>query len=106
MSALHALTRRVLALPESSGLLSPSQRQAYTALAAILPPLPLASDGTYAAAEVLSSGTHNSEGPWLFGTHPFRLNTVGTAAVGTAINFTAAVATWKSQGWFTGNQGW
>lgn len=106
MAALHALTRRVLALPESSGLLTAAQRSAYTALAGLLPPLPLAADGTYAAAAVLSSGTHNSEGPWLYATHPFRLNTVGTAAVGTAPNLTAAAATWFEQGWFKGNQGW
>lgn len=106
VAGLHALTTRVLALPESSGLITPAQRAAYTQLASLLPPLPVASDGTYAAAAVLSSGTHNSEGPWLYATHPFRLNTVGTAAVGTAPNLTAAVATWHAQGWFTENQGW
>jgi len=106
VAALHALTARVLAIPEASGLLTPAQRATYAALQAILPPLPVDPDGTYAAAAVLSASTHNSEGPWLYATHPFRLNTVGTATVGTAPNLTAAVATWLKQGWMHGGDGW
>lgn len=106
VAALHALTSRVLALPEASGLLTPAQRTAYAALAAMLPPLPLAADGqTYAAAAVVSSGGHNSEGPWLYATHPFRINTVGTA-VAAGVNISTARATWAAQSWFKENQGW
>ncbi len=105
VAAMHALVKGVLALPEATGLLTPAQRATYSALAAILPDLPVATDGTYAAAEVLSEGTHNSEGPWLYGTHPFRLNTVGTA-VAAGTNISRAVATWHAQSWMTGNQGW
>ena len=105
MAALTALVTGLLALPAASGLLSPQQRQDYTALAAILPLPPLEADGTYAAAQVVSSGGHNSEGPWLYATHPFRLNTVGTALAKGA-NISAAVATWHRQGWNTENAGW
>ena len=105
VAALHALVHGVLALTPASGILTPEQRAAYTALAAILPDLPVAADGTYAAAAVLSAGTHNSEGPWLYATHPFRLNTVG-AAVAKGVNISTGVATWKAQGWMKENAGW
>ena len=64
--------------------------------------------GTYSAAEVLSSdGGKNSEGPWLYATHPFRLNTVGTALANpSGVNLSASIATYRKQGWFQNNDGW
>jgi hypothetical protein len=109
VAALTSLVRGALALPADSGLLSPAQRAKYAALAAILPPLPREADGaTYAVAEVISTdGGHNSEGPQLYGTHPFRLETVGAAvAAPAAVNLTTARATWRKQTWFAGNSGW
>lgn len=107
VAALRMLTARVLALPAASGLLTPAQRAAYAAFAAILPELPRAAGGaTYAAAEVLSGGGHNSEGPTLFATHPFRLETVGAAAADARVNLTTAIATWRGNSWFKGNAGW
>jgi len=109
VAALRSLVLRLLDLPQESGLLTPAQRDRYSALAAILPELPLdPKDGTYAAAQVLSSDAgHNSEGPWLFGTHPFRLNTVGAATASPgSVNLTASRATWVRQTWNTGNSGW
>ena len=107
MAALTSLVTGLLSLPPASGLLTPEQRQSYTALAAILPLPALEADGTYAAAQVVSSGGHNSEGPWLYATHPFRLNTVGTA-LSKGVNISAAVATWRKQGWNgpSNNAGW
>ena len=70
VAALTALVTGLLALPPASGLLTPQQRQQYSALAAMLPLPALDADGaTYAAAQVVSSGGHNSEGPWLYATH-------------------------------------
>jgi len=109
VAALRSLVQRLLGLPVESGLLTPAQRDHYTALSAILPELPLdPKDGTYAAAQVLSSDAgHNSEGPWLFGTHPFRLNTVGSATGSpSTVNLTASRATWVRQTWNTANSGW
>ena len=63
VAALRSLVRGLLALPVSSGLLTPAQRAAYTALSAILPLLPVDSDGTYNVAQVVSHDAgHNSEG--------------------------------------------
>ena len=54
VAAITALTRGLLALPESSGLLTPAQRASYAVFEAILPPLPLAPGGQqYAPAEVI-----------------------------------------------------
>ena len=106
MAAVTALVTGLLQLPEASGLLTPAQRTAYTALAAILPlPALDADNATYAMAAVESSGGHNSEGPWLYATHPFRLNTVG-AQLAKGTNISTAVATWYKQGWMRENQGW
>ena len=109
VAALTSLVRGVLALPADSGLLTPAQRAKYTALAAILPPLPREAGGAmYAVAEVISTdGGHNSEGPTLYGTHPFRLETVGAAvAAPAAVNLSTAQATWRGTPWFNGNTGW
>ena len=108
VAALRSLTLRLLQLPEATGLLTPDQRSRYAALATILPDLPLEADGTYAVAgHVTTDAGHNSEGPWLYATHPFRLNTLGAhLASPAAVNLTASRATWKRQGWFQGNDGW
>jgi hypothetical protein len=108
VAALRSLTLRLLQLPEATGLLTPDQRSRYAALATILPDLPLEADGTYAVAgHVTTDAGHNSEGPWLYATHPFRLITLGAhLASPAAVNLTASRATWKRQGWFQGNDGW
>ena len=97
VAAIHSLATRLLSLPESSGLLTPAQRAAYAAFAAILPPLPLTADGTqYAPAAVVSSGVHNAEVPELFAVHPFRLVTVGRAAVDPTVDLTVGRTTWHA----------
>ena len=106
VAAINSLVRGLLALPADSGLLTPAQRAAYAALQPILPELPLDTDGTYNVAQVVSTDAgHNSEGPWLFASHPFRLMTVGTATASGA-NLTASQATFRKQGWFASNSGW
>ena len=111
VAALHALTDRLLALPASSGLLTPDQRASYAALRAMLPPLPISTDGSvYLPAEITSSGTHNAEIPELFAVHPFRLITRGRALVSHAPNLTSVgVSTWNAlpltktqNGWYYG----
>lgn len=105
VAALRSLVLRLLQLP--GALLTPAQRTRYQALAAILPDLPLDADGTYGVAmRVSEDAGHNSEGPWLYATHPFRLNTVGAAVASTAVDLSASRATYRKQGWFQSNQGW
>jgi hypothetical protein len=62
IAAVTALATGLLDLPLDTQLLTPEQRSRYTALAAILPPLPTvnssAAGGTiFTPARVLSSGT-------------------------------------------------
>ena len=91
VSAMHALFDRLISLPES--ITTPEQRAAWSAFAAIMPDLPLSADGrTYAAARVVSSGSHNNEGPELYLVHPHRVVTMGRA-VASGVNLTTGVAT-------------
>ena len=92
IAAVTALTKSLLDLPDDSGLITTDQRSRYEALAAILPPLPTVNSSSaggliFTPARVLSSGTHNSEVPEVFGSHPYRLVTVGRAMVS---NFSGA----------------
>lgn len=88
VSAMHAIFEKLLALPDT--VTTPAQRAAWTAFSAIMPPLPLtntSSGPVIAAAAVISSGSHNNEGPELYAIHPHRLFTVGRAvASGTNIS--------------------
>ena len=104
LAGLTALSEAVLGLPE--GHLTPGQRAAYAALAASLPVLPTTPDGAlYAPAEVVSSGSHNSEVPELYGAHPFRLLTVGRA-VTAGVNLSVGRATWAALPLAKANTGW
>lgn len=106
VAALRSLALRLLQLPDE--LLAPEQRARYQALAAILPGLPMDADGTFSVAmRVSDDAGHNSEGPWLYATHPFRLNTVGAAlATPATVDLNVSRATYRKQGWFQYNQGW
>jgi hypothetical protein len=105
LSGLWGLTGAVLQLPQQ--FLTPAQRARYEALRASLPGLPVSADGaTYAPAWVVSSGSHNSEVPELFASHPFRLNTVGRAAVDKSVNLSIGVATWHALPLAQANTGW
>ena len=88
-----AVFEKLLALPES--ITTPAQRAAWTDFYSIIPPLPLSaspSGPTIAAAEVLSSPSHNNEGPELYAIHPHRLFTVGRA-VASGSNISLGVRT-------------
>ncbi len=111
VAAATALAARLLALPPESGLVSPAQRAAYAALAAILPALP-AANGTWQSADVLSTdGPEHREVPQLFPAHPFRLVTAGRAALDAASapalatgqrTFNASQNAHKNIGWYYG----
>jgi hypothetical protein len=114
IAAAAALTSRLLALPSSSGLITPAQRATYEALAKILPGFPLGNgtDGSlvYASASVLSDdGPKHREVPELYMVHPFRLLTVGRAATDPSVDLTIGRSTWrqslnaqKNIGWYYG----
>jgi hypothetical protein len=95
VAAATALTARLLALPPNSTLITPTQRTAYEALAAILPPLPTA-NGTWLNADVLSTdGPGHREVAELYPAHPFRLVTAGRAAVDPSLDLTIGRATFN-----------
>ena len=52
-------------------------------------------------APLAPSPSFPSRRPWLYASHPFRLETVGSGA-----NLTTAAATIRKQGWFGANTGW
>lgn len=107
VAAITALTRRLLQLPDESGLVTPAERASYTDFQSILPPLPTQPDGqTYAPAAVVSSGSHNSEVPELFAAHPFRLLTVGRSVIDPTVNLTVGRATWQALPLAKTNTGW
>ena len=82
VAALHALTSRALDLPP--GLSTATRRAQWAELRAALPPVPLVREGgksvvsPYATYPQQGIGTHNSETPELYSTHPFRHYTLGT----------------------------
>ena len=107
IAAATALAARLLALPPSSGLLTPAQRARYEALAAILPALPTAANGTWLNAEVLSdNGPGHREVAELFPAHPFRLVTAGRAAVDPALSLAIGRATFNASANAHKNIGW
>ena len=114
---MTALVTGLLDLPIESDLISAAQRARYEALAAILPSLPTVNSSTdggaiFTPARVLSSGTHNSEVPEVFGSHPYRLVTVGRAVVANVSNGSAAQLleigrrTWPVAPNAQANEGW
>lgn len=56
--------------------------------------------------QVVSSGSHNSEVPELYGAHPFRLLSVGRCVVDPSVNLTIGVATWNALPLAKANEGW
>jgi len=74
VAGLHAVTVKLLALPECAA--SADQRAYWKAFAGRLPPLPTTStpDGeALAAAAAITGGRHNFENPELYAVFPFRL---------------------------------
>ena len=101
-----ALAARLIKLPADSGLVSPAQRATYAALAAAIPPLPR-NGGLYAPADVLSDvGPGHREVPELFAVHPFKLLTVGRAALDPTVDLSVARATWNATPNAHTNIGW
>jgi hypothetical protein len=96
---------RLLALP--AGLATPQQVADWTAFRNnLLPPLPLTADGgTIANAELVSSQSHNSEGPELFAVHPHRVFTRGME-VASGLNISLGARTVAESGWARNNEGW
>jgi len=99
LAGLHALTARLLALPEH--LTTPEQRQLWTSLQKKLPPLPtreIGEETALAPAERFAS-KRNIENPELYAVFPFRLVSFekDNAALG--------VAALKHR-WDRGNIGW
>ena len=105
VSAMMSLFERLLALPPS--LTSAQQRAEWAAFTSIMPRLPMNADNrTIAPARVLSSGSHNSEGPELYAMHPHRLYTVGRQ-VASGADISVGVDTVASSSWANGqNEGW
>ncbi len=73
VAGLHAVTGKLLALPERAA--SAAQRAYWKAFAGRLPPLPTRStpDGEALAAAAVIGAKHNSENPELYAVFPFRL---------------------------------
>jgi hypothetical protein len=105
LAAVTSLARNLLRLP--AGMLTPAQVAAYSAFEAALPALPTNVDGSlFVPAAVISSGSHNSEVPEVFASHPFRLLTVGAATVDPSVNLSVARATWYAVPNAQANTGW
>ncbi len=75
IAGLMAVLPRLLALPDA--LANASQRAAWTALAARLPPLPLVNGSALAPGAQLPAGMSNSENTELYALHPFRVFGLG-----------------------------
>jgi len=104
VSAMHALAERLLALPPS--VTTPAQRAAWGAWAAILPELPVAADGsTVLPARVVSSPSHNNEGPELYFIHPHRMQTKGRA-VASGLDISLGASTLRNSRFAGENEGW
>jgi hypothetical protein len=82
VAGLHALTRRLLALPADA--LGAERRARVVALADALPPIPTRTvDGNavFAAAEAHEPNRRNVEAPEMYGVFPFRVHGLGAADV-------------------------
>ena len=105
ISGMMTLFEKLLQLPP--GVAAPAQVAAWQHFrASLLPPLPLSADGSViAAAEVVSSGAHNSEGPELYAVHPHRVFTRGRE-VASGADVGLGRRTVAASGWAGSNQGW
>lgn len=105
ISGMLTLFEKLLALPVPA-LATPAQHAAWAAFAPLIPALPLTPDGaSIAAARVLSSGKHNSEGPELYAMHPHRVFTRGRE-VASGTNVSLGRSTVARSGWAANNGGW
>ncbi len=105
ISGMMTLFEKLLALPTS--LTTPQQRADWQNFVDnLMPALPLSEDGsTIAPARVLSSGTHNDEGPELYAMHPHRVFTKGRQ-VASGTNITVGVNTVTTSNFARENSGW
>jgi hypothetical protein len=105
ISGMITLFEKLLQLPP--GLATPEQAAAWASFRdSLLPPLPTTADGgVIAAAEVVSSGAHNSEGPELFAVHPHRVFTRGRE-VASGANVSLGRRTVAANQWAAMNEGW
>ena len=104
ISGMMTLFEKLRALPPA--LATPAQRAAWDAFATLrMPALPLEADGTVAPARVLSSGTHNGEGPTLYVAHPHRVFTRAREVAG-GRNASVGVATFLASPFRDSNAGW
>jgi hypothetical protein len=105
ISGMMTLFEKLNALPPS--VTTAAQRAAWADFAtARMPALPLSPNGTTVVpARVLSSGTHNGEGPTLYVAHPHRVFTRGRE-VARGDNISIGLATFAASGFAHYNQGW
>jgi hypothetical protein len=104
ISGMMTLFEKLRALPPAAA--SDAQRAAWAAFAdARMPALPLEADGTIAPARVLSSGSHNGEGPTLYALHPHRVYTRGRE-VAAGRNISTGVETFLASPFKNSNDGW
>lgn len=111
ISVVTRLLERVLAeVPPA--LLPAGRAQAYAAVLAAMPPLPVGGpNGTLLAPAIFTNGpTHNSESVALYSVHPTRHFSVGRLLTGGVANLSLAVNTFYADpnagGSAAGNNGW
>lgn len=107
ISGMITLFDKLLSLPPNLG--TPAQRAAWLNFrTSLLPNLPMTTEGgveVIAAAEVVSTGKHNGEGPELYAMHPHRVFTKGKA-VATGLNISLGERTVANSGFAQGGDGW
>lgn len=107
ISGMMTLFEKLQALPAQ--LTTPAQRAAWADFAARRMPALPTSGGASAVilpAAVVSSGSHNSEGPELYAAHPHRVFTAGRQAA-TGADISLGVRTHEGSSWAAGsNEGW
>jgi len=105
ISGMMTLFEKLLQLPPD--IVTPQETAAWKAFRDnLLPALPLDAAGNIAPAKILSTGSHNSEGPELFAIHPHRVFTVGRE-VASNTNISIGRNTVASSAWAkSGNSGW
>ncbi len=105
ISGMMTLFEKLLQLP--AGMATPEQTASWQHFRdSLLPPLPLDPTGsTIAAAQTVSPGGHNSEGPEIFAIHPHRVFTRGRE-VASGTNVSLGRRTVGSSGWANSNSGW
>jgi len=104
VSGMITLFNTLLSLPHT--ITTPAQRAEWEAFLPLIPELPVdAGNTTILPARVISSGSHNSEGPELYAIHPHRVFTKGKE-VASGLNISLALSTFEKSGWAHYNSGW